>query len=323
MFDPSTLLAPVSGKPILPTTTRLFDALRVAERQLIELRTANDTEKLGATLRRIGQLKLMLGETEALPEMFQESEMLIGSSTRMHLELGCALCYIGYYNRGKNRLEQAYKRNPTDELTRGNFYAAMGLLYYRDQGRYDEAASQLNYALETLGDSQFYARSAVLVGQAEVSMLRGAHEQAQVWLEKADEFLTSHKVFWYRPAYYAVSSRLALALKDATRATLLARKGLGAVDDRGDLRALPGLYRLLAAGMERNPELLDHARDARQRSVTAARARAPRIELAHALYELGQHHKLYYRRITQQARGAGFLFEAEQIYRELGVPVPG
>jgi tetratricopeptide (TPR) repeat protein len=322
MFDPSSLLPPLPGRAAAPTTTRLFDALREAETAASAAREEKDNEKLGTLLLRAGSLRLILGETNKLVDVFQEAEMLIGSSTMLHLEVGCALCYTGYYQRGKNRMEQAYKRNPTNEMTRGLFYAAMGLLYYRDLRRLDDAFSQLNYAIETLQDQQLQTRAAVMIGLADVNIQRGQLDQAQTWLEKADEHLKKHKIYWHRPNYFATAARLALAQKEIATAIKLTRKGLGAVDDRGDLRALPLLYRTLASGLEHNPELADDARDARQRSVVAARARASRVELAYALYELGQHFKLNYRRTTQRARGAGFLYEAEQIFRETGIPVP-
>jgi tetratricopeptide (TPR) repeat protein len=323
MFDPSFLLPPQSGKAASPTTTRLFDALREVEAAATIARNEKNNEQLGHLLQRSGSIRLILGETNKLVDVFQEAEMLVGSSTMLHLEVGCALCYTGYYLRGKNRMEQAYKRNPTNEMTRGLFYAAMGLLYYRDLGRYDEAFSQLNYALETLQDQQIHTRAAVLIGMADLHNRRAQLDKAQEWLDKADEHLKKHKIFWHRPMWYATAARHALLRKDHRGAIGYTRKGLGAVDDRGDLRSLPMLYRMLASGMEANPDLVDDARDARQRSVVAARARASRIELAHALYELGQHFKLFYRRTTQRARGAGYLYEAEQIFRETGTPSPG
>lgn len=323
MFDPSSLLPPLPGRAATPTTTRLFDALRDAETSANAARAENDNEKLGALLQHAGAIRLILGETNKLVDVFQEAEMLAGSSTMLHLEIGYALCYMGYYLRGKNRLEQAYKRNPTNEMSRGLFYASMGLLYYRDLARPEEMFSQLNYAIETLQDQQLHTRAAVLIGLAEVTTLRGQFEAAQDWLQKADEHMKKHKIFWHRPSYYAVAARLALAKKEFKDVINLTRKGLGAVDDRGDLRLLPILYRTMASGLENNPDLVDDARDARQRSVVAARARASRVELAHALYELGQHFKLNYRRTTQRARGAGYLYEAEQIFRETGTPIPG
>ncbi len=323
MFDPSSLLPPLPGRATAPTTTRLFDALREAETAANAARAENNNEKLGALLQHAGAIRLILGETNKLVDVFQEAEMLAGSSTMLHLEIGYALCYMGYYLRGKNRLEQAYKRNPTNEMSRGLFYASMGLLYYRDLARPEEMFSQLNYAIETLQDQQLHTRAAVLIGLAEVTTLRGQFEAAQDWLQKADEHMKKYKIFWHRPFYYAVAARLALAKKEFKDVINLTRKGLGAVDDRGDLRLLPILYRTMASGLENNPDLVDDARDARQRSVVAARARASRVELAHALYELGQHFKLNYRRTTQRARGAGYLYEAEQIFRETGTPVPG
>jgi tetratricopeptide (TPR) repeat protein len=322
MFDPVSLLPPETGRTRPPTTTGLLDALRTLEMTATDLRDPAQPEALAHTLVRIGKIRLLLGETENLVETLQEAEMILGPSTEMHVDIGCALCYQGYYTRGKFRLEQAYKRNPTSEMLQGMFYAVLGAVYSRDQGKYVDAAAQLRASLAALMPEQIYIRTAVLIALADVAVAQSNGALAQDWLDQSDESIKKNKVFWYQPAFFAAKARLALLNGNAGEAIRYAQQGLGAVDERGDLRTLPTLYRMLAHGLESKPDRIDDARDARMRAVASARTRARRVELARALQEMGWHFQRFYRRSTQRARGAGFLFEAEQLYRDLGIQVP-
>ena len=68
--------------------------------------------------------------------------------------------------------------------------------------------------------------------------------------------------------------------------------------------------------------MVDDARDARLRSVAAAQVRTTRLDLGRALFEIGMHFKLYTNRPTLRARGSGYLYEASQIYQQIGLNAP-
>jgi len=316
MFDPSALLDESAG---LPTTTALLSQLASAEAQAEALRSMGSGAELGAAVVLIGRLRSVLGEVEGAVDALQEAEMLLGPSNLLDTEIGFALCYAGYYTRGKFRFDQLRQREDVDPLAQALCALSLGMRYYKDLRRYDDAQREIEQARHLLGSDQPYAEAAARLALAELFILcedRGAAADA---LRSTGEFLDEAYLFWYRPEWFALQARLALLEKDIPRVLKLTRQGLGAVGDLGDLRALPALYRTLAFALETNIEQMDDARDAHLRALSAARQRASRLELAQTLEALGQHYKRFYRRTTQRARGAGMLFEANHIYRDLGI----
>jgi tetratricopeptide (TPR) repeat protein len=323
MFDPTLLLPDAK----YPTTTHLTTALIDAQKTAESLREVSEQRSVYAeAMRRLGQLRLILGMFSEATEALQEAELVLGSTPDLHFEIGCALCRAGYFYRGKHRLELAAKRTPASEAMTGLYHLAIGSLYHRMQGQYSEADTHLENALNTLPESQKFNVSRALLSRADVAIAQKRFDDAQAFLQKAEDHLKANNLYWTRPAWFGIAGRLALAKNEASTAITLSRKGLGAIDDRGDLRDLPMLYRVLASALESfsTPEstLIEDARDARHRAVAAARKYASRLEMAQTLYELGQHFKLHYLKVTQRARGSGYLYEAEQIFKELGIEQP-
>ncbi len=316
MFDPSALLGESAG---LPTTTALLSRLSSAEAEAETLRSSGSGAELGAAVVLIGRLRSVLGEVDGTVDALQEAEMLLGPSNLLDVEIGFALCYAGYYTRGKFRFDQLRQREDIDPLAQALCALSLGMRYYKDLRHYDEARRELEQARRLLGPDQPYAEAAARLALAEIHVLCEDRSAAADALQGAGEFLDEMYLFWYRPEWFTLQARLALLEGDIPKVLKLTRQGLGAVGDLGDLRALPALYRTLALALETNSEHLDDARDAHLRALSAARQRAPRLELAQSLEALGQHYKHFYRRTTQRARGAGMLFEADHIYRDLGL----
>src|SRR5262249_14431966 len=137
-----------------------------------------------------------------------------------------------------------------------------------------------------------------------------------------DGLIAEGKHYFYRSEAYLLKTQLAFAEGNFKLAYKHACAGLGAVGDLGDVRVLASLYRLLAILLERDRNRVDDAHDALERSIVVGRERARRLDLALALRQCGLHLKRFANRPTLRARGSGFLFEAERLFAEMGIPAP-
>ncbi len=304
-----------------PSITGLYDALHTAQSRLISLRAENRTADLIQCLHQIGDYSLLVGEGQAALDALREAVQHGEPTPALQLTFGQALCFNGHYADGKVQLEGALA-NAGDESLRGLCLLSLG----RDWTHPNHFSSALSYLSEALSilqacklDQQVAVCSLAL---AAVHLREGRQAECEAYLKQADALLSACKLYWERPEWWRLSALLALDGSHYGQAVKLASKGLGTVDNRGDVRLLAGLYRMFATALERNHERIEDARDARHRAVNAARASAPRLELAYALFELGHHYKTYSNRPTFRARGSGYLFEADRLFREIEIESP-
>jgi len=193
----------------------------------------------------------------------------------------------------------------------------------RDHHRLAEARYALSQAEVGLREQQLkYDYFVVQLGLVEVLTRAELLIDAQVLLNKLDEDMKLSQHQWFRPDWWARQAHVLWAQGLREAVAKAARRGLGAVTDYGSSRALSELYRLLALTMGSTPPEIENAQDARQRAVEAARAYSSRLELGRALFTIGLHTKLFATRATDRARGSGFIYEAEQLYRQMDMPIP-
>lgn len=320
MLDP---FANTNSTPLI-SVTGLINSLHNVEHRIETLRTENPQMSLAGHYYEVGRLYLTLGDAEAAVRSLTYETPPGTLADLMRVSLCQALCATGRYTLAKLELDRLLSESPRASRHYAVCLLTLGL-YMRDQGRFTEAADPLNQALAMFtAEKMVYHTAACQLALVDVALRNRRLDEASMLLLRADETLSNARIHWYRPAWWALKARTALEQALYKHAATFAGRGLGAVDNFGDLSALPALYRVLAAALERGHERerVEDARDARLRAVTVARVRGSRLELARALFELGWHYKLFTNRPTLRARGSGFLFEAEQIFGEIGIPTP-
>jgi tetratricopeptide (TPR) repeat protein len=318
-FDPFTEL---SGAQL--STVYLVDALHAARVKMAQLRadteTGRDNAALTLALHRVGQLALTLGMGQIALDALTEA-LALTPLPDIRRSLGWAQRLCGQYNLAHATFTQAQT-----EAVREAALAQIGLAQCAlDTDQWAAALTIVEAATPQL--NQANVAHYVLIAQfikAELYIRLGQDADAYGALDQLDVHLTTAKLQWFRPEWWALKARLALAKGDSRAAEKAARLGLGAVDDRGDGQMLPTLYRTLAATLERDRtgSNIDDARDARHRSLVAAQNRGPQIEIARSLFEVGLHYKLYASLPTRRARGSGYLYEADKLYQAMGVTMP-
>jgi tetratricopeptide (TPR) repeat protein len=129
---------------------------------------------------------------------------------------------------------------------------------------------------------------------------------------------------WFFPVIYIRCAELKLAQGRYDEACNYAYQALGAVSTHGDLRYLTSSYAVLAeALLLRGEQTSDEAvRDALQRAIKSGREHGRRLHLARTLLLMGHYLQQTSHLHRTRARGGSFRFEAEQIYKEIGLAPP-
>jgi ATP/maltotriose-dependent transcriptional regulator MalT len=195
--------------------------------------------------------------------------------------------------------------------------------YARDQGQFKVAADELEKALPVLREKapvQMVIEG--LLALADSYLRQGDLKRADEVLAQAESLVIQGKRYWYRPELYLLRAQAAVAADHIEQASQHAYQGLSAVGDSGDLRMLAPLYRTLGSILGRDRKRSEDAYDALERAMSVGRARARKLDLALALQEAGLHLKRFANRPTLRARGSGFLFEADSLFGEMGLPTP-
>jgi len=282
--------------------------------------TQRDNAALTIALHRVGQLALTLGMGQVALDALTEA-LTLTPLPDIRRSVGWAQRLCGQYTQARATFAQAQTEDVRDAAL-----AQIGLAQcLLDIGQWDTALATVEAATPQL--TQGKIAHYVLIAQfikAELYIRLGRNSDAHSALDQLDVHLTTAKLQWFRPEWWALKARLSMVKGDARAAEKAARLGLGAVDDRGDGQTLSALYCTLAAALERDRtgNNLDDARDARHRALVAAQNRGPQIEIARTLYGIGLHYKLYASLPTRRARGSGYLYEADKLYQSMGVAMP-
>jgi tetratricopeptide (TPR) repeat protein len=323
MIEPASLLR---GIDPVPTLSALSDEVRAAEADVARLRDTGRGAALDAALHRCALLYLLLGDG---PRALEAGDFISNDwndTPEYQRDRGQILCFVGRYDEAKRAFNRAHDLLPMrDDLQHAILELMLGALYYRVRATPMEALTFLQDAEPVLRGARLsYLLTAAWLTMADLHRALGSGFDASRCLEQAEALIDAEGLAWYRPLCSAVRGELALFHKDGEWALHFAQRGLAALDGRGDVRVLPRLYRLLATALEQCTDRITDACDARLRSVQAARTQAARIELALSLAELAAHYRTYSTRATLKARGAGYLYEAQKLFAEMGVaPLTG
>ena len=334
LLDPfsNTAVEPVST----PTVTGFYDALHDAEQQAATLRTQNPAMSLPGHVYQIGRLYLTVGDGANAVRVLSESHADQAESGEqpppiiphsiltdsIRVSLGQAFQLVGQYAEARETLKTVLASTARDSRHYAVALLTLGLIE-RDHDAFDVASAHFSEAASRFEFEKmpYYAIN-TLLAHADALLRQKKWLDSEQLLQKADALLTAGKIRWYRPQWWALRARAALHQTDYRNTLMLGGKGLGAMDDQADLCALPALYRAIAAALEKTHDRAEDARDARLRAVTAAKARGSRLEMARTLFELGWHYKLFANRPTLRARGTGYLYEAETVFRMMGIASP-
>jgi tetratricopeptide (TPR) repeat protein len=291
-------------------------------------RMVGDQRQLAATLGHLAVVDFYLGDGDNALHEAREAVQIACDTQIMPLSayllctLGEILCYVGKYRAASEAFGDAWMifTQADDALGMAWWKYAYGREYARAMGCFDMTIEQLEAALPILrGRVSPQAVIETLLTLADCYVHYGNLPRAAQMLHEADSLIAEGKRYWYRPEAYLVKAELAVAECDFDKARAHAYAGLGAAGMSGDLRILTALYRVLAFLLERVPQHVDDAYDALMRATSIGRTRASRLDLALALQQAGLHLRRFANRATSRARGAGFLFEADRLFRDMGL----
>jgi len=308
----------------------MFAARREAEEAISLLNASgNVSENRACVLDDLATINLYAGE--ATPALAYSNEAIqLAMNEKLPLmqgyflcTVGAIQCYAGQYPSASQSFAQARQLFLKEEN-------GLGIAWWqylqaceqdRDQGNYGQMAEHLHAALPVLREKTTpKIVIETLFGLADAYLHQPDALKAKAHLDEAEHLLVEGKHHWYRPKLYLLKAQLALVEKDNKLAAQHVHKGLSMVGDQGDLRTLSPLYRLLAAILQSEHTPIDSVLNALERAIAAGRTRARRLDLALALKDTGTCMKVFSTRATARARGSGFLFEAEQLLTEMGLP---
>lgn len=251
-----------------------------------------------------------------------EESAQVGLRAYLQNTLGAVLCYQGQYAQARAAFQQAERifAGVGDSLGAAWNQHLLAREYLRDWREYREAIRYLDMSLPVLrsrGNPEVIVEH--LLTRASCLLPHGEVRHARELLAQAEGVIVEGKCYWYRPELYLLRAEISILENEIRKAWQHCYDGLGMISDHGDLRLLPAIYLTLATALEYDRTRIDDARDALERSINAARTRGRKLNLALALRKMGQHLKRFSVRPTTRARGAGFLFEAAQLFREMGL----
>lgn len=297
-------------------------------------RELSDSELLAKILGNLSVVEHYLGNGESAITQANEAVQVacsLGSTPLSgYLLCSCAAiqCYIGQYPVARDTFAQARAvfERAEDDLGIAWCQYVFAREYARDQGQFARAIEQLESAMPTLREniSCPHLVSAQLA-LADNYIRQGNLHIGSDLIQQADGLINTSKLHWHRPESLLLKAQLAIAEKNFKLAARHAYAGLGAAGAFGDLRVLTALYRVLSSILEQEsdkPERLDDAYNALERGMSIGRVRARRLDLALTLHCAGQHLKSFATRPTLRARGSGFLFEADGLFKEMGIALP-
>ncbi|MCZ7547189.1 MAG: tetratricopeptide repeat protein [Anaerolineae bacterium] len=311
---------------------RLIEALAMFDEALALVRPSGDRLRTAAYLYNEGELFFRRGEADRAIAAYNEA-IDIFRAIDARVMLGYALsgmcqvlCFAGQYGPARLHIDEAERIFAENDDEFGPFWcmSARGRDLERDLGACDAARDHLQTVVVSLGQTSYTDETLyALLALADVQVRLGALDVAEATLAEAGALIQTAQAHWFLPEHELVTGQLAMARDDPAAALDSARRALAAVGVNGDPRTLPAIYRLLARALqETGADDADMVHDALERSVAAARGRARKLDLALSLRALGQFLKQRADRPTNQARGSGYLFEADLLFSEMGIEPP-
>jgi tetratricopeptide (TPR) repeat protein len=309
----------------------LHESRMRTEEAVTMLRTVENKEQLANVLGNLALIEYYQGDAEQALVHVREATQLAIEINQPTLQgylfsgIGAILCYLGKYQDADTAFDQAFRAfaRTEDEMGMAWWQFTQAREKTRDKGDCSEVIKQVIEAQAVLQEkSGAGVIIEIMLTLADAYLCLGQLEKASEVLQKVDTLITQGKRYWYRPEAFLVKAQLALAENDVKQATKFAYSGLGLAGDQGDLRVLGALYHLLGQLLERDRTRLEDAQDSVDRAIAIGRVRSRRLHLALAVRQAGLYLKHHANRPTGRARSSGFLFEAERMFTEMGIPVP-
>jgi tetratricopeptide (TPR) repeat protein len=308
----------------------LFTARQQAAESVELLRVAGSTPiHVARALGNLATIHYYTGETDTAVNFTNEAiQVAVGAGLTLWqgyfwCSMGSILCYTGKYSAATECFDQARTIFIQEESELG-----VAWMHYRqaseqdrDQGDNNRMVKRLQGVLALLREKTSPKIAIeILLALGEGTLLLGDAAEANEHLLEAEHLVNVGKYYWYRPSLYMLQARLVLHENDPRLAAQIVYKALGIVGDQGDPRVLSPMYRLLATVLQYARSDQDSVTNALERAMAAGRSRARYLDLALALKEAGTYIKATAMRPTARARGSGFLFEAEKMLGEMGLP---
>lgn len=310
-----------------------FEAARPFADQYLQLiRERESPSVLARALGMLSTIDYQRGNAETAHTIAEQAFSLLGKSDQQRSLGGFLLChlatiaaYLGKYASTSDYLEQAeaWFINTGNDLGRAWRQHVQARDYLRDQGDYQTALDNLIAVLPILEErTSSQAIIENLLATTDCLSQLGEVERAHERLERLESLVVHGKRHWYLSELLMIKGKVALASGDPQTAARFLRDGIGAVSLSGDIRLLSPLYRLLGIALSGDPDWRAEASDAFERGIACARAIARKLDLAWALYAMGQFVKQSATRPTEQARSSGYLFEGHKLFMEMGIKPP-
>jgi tetratricopeptide (TPR) repeat protein len=302
-------------------------ALRQAER-------LSDPMVLHQVLARLGHLKLLYGEAEAALDALEKALKLPTPSdaglrllARVLTDHASALCYLGRYADADASFDTAYDYFAQENDLPGALTLQITRAHelYLDRNELDLAHTALDQAHSNAAEFGQLGEGLRLLTDLIEATLYFRHQEypaASALLQQLETQPEHPARQWYAPLLQLLQAEQAVAQGQLDQANQYLHRALGSVGVQGDLRYLTAIYSLLAEVKILHDEPADAIQDALERAVRTGRQQGRRIHLARALLLMGQQVKYTSHRHSTRARASAFLFEADLLYKEMGLPMP-
>lgn len=278
-----------------------------------------------------GNLQLYYGKAQESLEALETalslpppSDSTIGNLGSLLISHAAALCYSGRYTDAQATFDAATDYFLADDneismlevniirahellLDTNGLEAAQNILQMLDGQR-----DRLSQGMQLLAD----------LTQAEIHIRHKAFDAAKAILDAIEQLPNSSGKRWFAPLLYLRAATLEVERADYDRAQDYAYEALGAIGTLGDLRYLTAVYCLLAEVMilrEADEEAIEDALD---RALRTAREHGRKLHHARTVLLSGYHFQHISLRHKTRARASTYRFEADQLYKEMGLPLP-
>lgn len=281
-----------------------------------------------------GQMHLLYGNIQAALHALERALTLppppnVGMSALADVLVNhaVALCYAGRYMDAESVFNAArdYYLEDGHDVRANLVNLIQAYEHHLDRGQLDTAESILE-TIDDLDDPVLdtadvkILKELVSVG---IATRRDAYLEAEAHLDILDAMNDSSAKRWYQPVILLRRAELCRLRENFSEASRHAYASLGAVGIQGDLRYLAPAYTLLAEIMIlQGYHDEEKIHDSLRRAVKSGRRHGRRLHLANALFLMGHHLHETSMRFRTRALGSSSLFEAEEIFKEMGLEKP-
>lgn len=307
---------------------RYGEALDFLQEALNLIRPSGHQQNIVDVLLQLGQAQLYIGDVAAALQALDESVSYLreeAGSQRLSEALmaqASAHSFAGRYDKARTILAEVEQLCNDEKLCLARCCLILGRDVACDEGSLQEAEEALTQALavfknKALWNEKLNAQLALI----DVFIRQDRLDEAEKLLEDARAQIEERVSDWFRPQAETLLGKLRAEQGQLEEAHTCARRALGAVGLRGDLRVLPSIYRLLARTLINQPDQdADALLDTLSRSVAAASEGASKLDLALSLQQSGQYmNDSAQLSSTVKARGSRLLFEAERLFKEMAI----